>query len=156
MIEHQVVRAADVQGLSPCAGMAVRAGDHQPVNDRQVDRAFYVEAEASATQMPSQHRLAAGFLPEMTEHQIGADAVAADLRQFAAVEAGQHDGAAGMPSGGGDEAVEQAGGFDLVAPAERLDDALDVASALADVLDEVEVFVTADLLDTNEHGCCPD
>src|SRR5271167_2557030 len=32
---------------------------------------------------------------------------------------------------------------------------LDVASALADVLDEVEVFVAADLLDTDEHGWCP-
>jgi hypothetical protein len=31
-----------------------------------------------------------------------------------------------------------------------------MAAALADVLDEVEVFVAADLLDTNEHGCCPD
>jgi hypothetical protein len=64
--------------------------------------------------------------------------------------------AAGMAGGGGDEAVEQAGGFDLVAPAERLDDALDVAAALANVLDEVEIFVATDLLDTNEHGCCPD
>ena len=48
------------------------------------------------------------------------------------------------------------GGFDLVAPAKRLDDALDVAATLADVFDQVEIFVAADLLDTNEHGCCPD
>ena len=60
-----------------------------------------------------------------------------------------------MPGGGSDEAVEQARVFDLVAPAECFDDALDVASALADVLDEVEVFVAADLLDTDEHGWCP-
>jgi len=80
---------------------------------------------------------------------------AADLRQFAAVEAGQHDGTAGMAGGGGDEAVEQAGVFDLVAAAERFDDALNMATALADVLDEVEVLVAADLLDTDEHGWCP-
>jgi hypothetical protein len=62
------------------------------------------------------------------EHQVGAVA------------------AAGVPRGGGDEAVEQAGVFDLVAAAERFDDALDMASALSDVLDEVEVLVAADLL----------
>jgi hypothetical protein len=106
--------------------------------------------------MPAQHRLAAGLPPEVPEHQIGTDTAAADLRQFTAVEAGQHDGAAGVPCGRGDEAVEQAGGFDFVAAAERFDNALDVATALADVLDEVEVLVAADLLDTNEHGCCPD
>jgi hypothetical protein len=126
------------------------------VNHRQVDRAFHVEAEAPSGQMPAQHRLAAGLSPDMAEDQIGTDAAAADLRQFTAVEAGQHDGAAGMAGGGGDQAVEQAGGLDLVAPAERVDDALDVAATLADVLDEVEVLVAADLLDTNEHGCCPD
>ena len=155
MIEHQVFRAGNVERLLPCAGMAVRAGDHQPVNHRQVDRAFDVEAEAPPGQMPAQHRLAACFSPEVPEHQIGTDTAAADLRQFAAVEAGQHDGAAGMAGGGGDEAVEQAGVFNLVAAAERFDDTLDMASTLANVLDEVEVLVAADLLDTDEHGWCP-
>src|ERR1700674_699148 len=122
----------------------------------QVDRAFDVEAEAPGTQMPAQYRLAAGLSPEVTEHQIGADTAAVDLRQLAAIEVGQHDGAAGMAGGGGDQAVEQAGVFDLVAPAKRLDDALDVAATLADVFDQVEIFVAADLLDTNEHCCCPD
>jgi hypothetical protein len=92
----------------------------------------------------------------MAEHQIRADALAAQVRQFAAVEAGQHDGASGMAGGGGDQAVEQSGVRDLIAAAKRLDDPLDMATALADVLDEVEVLVAADLLDTNEHGCCPD
>ena len=59
-----------------------------------------------------------------------------------------------MAGGGDDQAVEQAGGLNLVAPAERFDDALDVAAALAAVLDEVETFVATDLLDTDEHGCC--
>jgi hypothetical protein len=31
-----------------------------------------------------------------------------------------------------------------------------MAAVLADVLDEVEILVAADLLDTNEHGWCPD
>src|SRR5208337_4413424 len=112
--DRQVDRAFDVEAEAPPGQMpaqyrlAVRAGDHQPVNDRQVDRAFDVEAEAPPGQMPAQYRLAAGLPPEVAEHQVGADTVAADLRQFAAVEAGQHDGAAGVPRGGGDQAVEEA------------------------------------------------
>jgi hypothetical protein len=30
-----------------------------------------------------------------------------------------------------------------------------MATVLADVLDEVEILVTTDLLDTDEHGGCP-
>ena len=67
--------------------MAVGAGDHQPMQNRQVDRAFDVEAEAPPGQMLAQHRLAACFSPEVAEHQIGTDTAAADLRQLAAVEA---------------------------------------------------------------------
>src|SRR5437868_10680319 len=61
-----------------------------------------------------------------------------------------------MASGRGDQAVEQVGILDRIAPAERLDDALDVAAALAGVLHEVEVFVGSDLLDADEHGAEPD
>jgi len=126
------------------------------VQYRQIDGALDVEAETPPGQMLAQDGLTAGLAPEMAEHQIGANAAAAQFRQLAAVEAGQHDGAAGMTGCRGDQAVEQAGGLDLIAPAERLDDPLDVAAALADVLDEVEILVAADLLDTNEHGWCPD
>jgi hypothetical protein len=52
----------------------------------------------------------------------------------------------------GDQPIDQAGGLDVIAPAERLDDALHVAAALAGVLDEVEVLVGPDLLDADEHG----
>ena len=55
----------------------------------------------------------------------------------------------------GDQPVEQPRGLDLVAPAERLDDALHVATALAGVLDKIEVFVGSDLLDADEHGAAP-
>ena len=60
-----------------------------------------------------------------------------------------------MAGGRGDQAVEQVGVLDLIASAERLDDALDVATALARVLDEVEVFVGSDLLVADEHGPIP-
>jgi hypothetical protein len=52
----------------------------------------------------------------------------------------------------GDQPIEHTRGFDLVAPAERLDDALHMAAALPDVLDEIEVLVGSDLLDANKHG----
>ena len=91
--------------------------------------------------MPAQHFAAAGLLPQPAEHQAGADAAPAQFRQLAAIEAGQHDGTAGVAGGGGDQAIEQIGVLDLVAPAERLDDALHVAPAFADVLDEVEILV---------------
>ena len=57
-----------------------------------------------------------------------------------------------MACGRGDQAIEQVGVFDLIASAERLDHALDVAAALTSVLDEVEIFVGSDLLDSDEHG----
>jgi len=55
----------------------------------------------------------------------------------------------------GDQPVDQTRGLDLVAPAERLDDALHVAATLAGVLDEVEILVGSDLLDADEHGAAP-
>ena len=55
----------------------------------------------------------------------------------------------------GDQPVDQTRGLNLVAPAKRLDDALDIAAALAGVLDEVEVFVGSDLLDADKHGAAP-
>src|ERR1700749_860410 len=61
-----------------------------------------------------------------------------------------------MTGGRGDQAIKQVGVLDRVAAAERLDDTLDVAAALAGVLYEVEVFVCPDLLDADEHGVEPD
>lgn len=55
----------------------------------------------------------------------------------------------------GDQPVDQTRGLDLVAPAERLDDALHVATTLAGVLDKVEILVGSDLLDADEHGAAP-
>jgi hypothetical protein len=55
------------------------------------------------------------------------------LRQFAAIQARQHDRAARVPCRRGDQPINQTRGLDLVAPAERLDDALHMAAALAGV-----------------------
>src|ERR1700757_3089903 len=77
------------------------------------------------------------------------------LRQLAAIKARQHDRAARMARCRGDQPVDQTRSLDLVAPAERLDDALHVVATLAGVLDEVEIFVGSDLLDADEHGAAP-
>jgi hypothetical protein len=55
--------------------------------------------------------------------------------------------AARMARRRGDQPIEQTRGFDLVAPPECLDDALDMATALARVLDQVEVLIGSNLLD---------
>jgi hypothetical protein len=154
VVERQSFNAGDLDRLSPRAGMAVGAGDHQTMQHGQVNGALDIEAEAAGGQVPAQHLLAADLAPEMAEHQIGTDAATAELGQFAAIEAGQHDRTPGMLRGGGDQAVQQVGVLDRVAPAERLDDALDMPAALAGVLDQVEILVAADSLDADEHGCC--
>ena len=104
---------------------------------RRVDGAEIVAYEVSRSiggggQLPTRRGVTAGLPTEVAEHEVGADAAAADRRQFTTVEVGQHDGAAGMAGGGSNQAVEQTGGLNLIAPAERFDDALDVATAVAD------------------------
>jgi hypothetical protein len=116
-----------------------------------MDGALDIEAEAAPVEHAAQHVAAAGLLPQPAEHQVRTDAAAAQLGQLAAVEAGQHDRPARVACRRGDQPVEQAGVLHLVTSAERLDDALDVTASLADVLDEVEVFVGPDLLDADEH-----
>jgi hypothetical protein len=109
MVECQSRHGGDFECLLPSAGMAVGAGHHQPVEHRQVGGALDVEAETASGQMLMQHRLAAGASPQVAEHQIRANTLAAQFRQLAAVEAGQHNGASGVARRGGDQAVKQAG-----------------------------------------------
>ncbi len=52
----------------------------------------------------------------------------------------------------GDQRIQQSRRLDLVTTSQRLDHALNMASALAGVLDEIEILVGTDLLDANEHG----
>ena len=52
----------------------------------------------------------------------------------------------------GDQPIDHTRGLDLIAPAERLDDALHMTTALARVLDAVEILVGSNLLDADKHG----
>jgi len=152
MIERYGLCTRNRDGLAPGVGVAVGARDHQPMQHGEVDGAFGIEAEMALTQMPLQHLTAAGRLPEPAKHQVGSNTAAMQFGQLAPVEARQHDRTAGVAGGGGDQAIEQIGVLHLVAPPQRLDNALHMAAALAGVLDEVEVFVRTDLLDADEHG----
>src|SRR3954470_11125351 len=156
LLQGECLSAGNAQTLVPVMRMAVGARDHQPVQHGQVDGPLDIEAELALAQQTVQDVATAGLLPQPPEHQLGADADAAQLGQFAAVETGKHNRAAGVARGGGNQAVEEVGVLDLIAPAKRLDDALDVAATLASVLDEIEVFVGSDLLDADEHGVEPD
>ena len=155
LIEVEVVRTGHAKSVAPSAGVTVRAGDHQAVQHGEIDRPLDIEAEAPPGQQAAQHVAASGFGPQAAKHQVGSDADAAQFGQFATVEAGEDDGAAGVFGGRGDQPVEHAGGLDLVAAAKRFDHTLNMASALADVLYEVEMFVGPDLLDADEHGQAP-
>src|SRR6516225_1684072 len=77
------------------------------------------------------------------------------LRQLAAIKTRQHDRTARIACRRSDQPIDQARGLDLVAPAERLDNALHMATALAGVLDQVEVFVGSNLLDADKHSAAP-
>ena len=118
----------------------------------EVDRALDIEAEAAFARMAAQHVTATGFDPKPAEYQIRTDTAPTQLCQLTAIEAGQHDRSARVACGRCDQAVEQVRVLDLVPAPKRLDDALDMTTALTDVLHEVEIFIRPDLLDADEHG----
>ena len=93
-----------------------------------MDGPLDIEAEMSFGQQIAQDIAASGLLPHPSEYEVGADGDPPKFRQFTAIEAEQHDRAAGMTGGRGDQAIEQVGLLDGVAAAECLDDALDVAA----------------------------
>jgi hypothetical protein len=93
--------------------------------------------------------------PQPAEHQISADADPPQFGQFPAIEARQHDRALRMPRRRGHQRIQHPGRLDLVATPERLDHALHMPSALAGVLDQIEILVGADLLDPDEHRGAP-
>ena len=121
----------------------------------EIDRALDIAAKTSIGKQAGEDVTATRLGPQPAEHQVRPDAGAAQLRQLAAIIARQHDRAPGMPRRRGDQPVEETRCLDLVAPAERLDDPLNVAAALARVLHEVEVLVRSNLLDADEHGAAP-
>jgi hypothetical protein len=119
---------------------------------RGVDSALEVKGEAVVRGHTPEHRAAAGLFPEPAEDQVQANALPPQRRELTLVEGGEDQGAAGVPGGRDGQLIEQALGLDLLAAAERLNDALHLPAALADILDEVDVVVAVDALDTDEHG----
>src|SRR4249920_1321432 len=137
--------------MVPSAGMAIRARDHQAMQYREIDRSLDVEAEPSTDEQGTDHLGAYGLPPQPTEHKIRADADPPQLGKLAAIEARQHDRAPRMPRRRGHQRIQHPGRLDLVPTSQRFDHALHVPSALAGVLDEIEILVGADLLDPDEH-----
>src|SRR5208283_5311222 len=79
------------------------------------------------------------------------DADTAQLGQFAAIKARQHDRATRMTRRRSDQRVDLARRLHFVAPAQCLDDPLDMAPAFARVLHQVQILVGSDLLDADKH-----
>ena len=155
VIEGEVFGAGNAEAVVPAAGVAVRARDHQSVQHREVDRALDVEAEPAAGEKRIDHLAAAGLPPQPPEHQVRADADPPQLSQLAAIVARQHDRPSRMPRCRCRQRIQHPGLLDLVATPQRLDDALYMASALAGVLDQIEILVGADLLDPDKHRGAP-
>src|SRR5512134_797273 len=151
VIQGQIIGARKTQALPPGAGMAIGAGDHQAVHHREIDGPLDVEPELAVCQQFAQHIAAAEVLPQPAKHQIGADAETLQSRKFAAVEAREHDRAAGVPGRGRDQRIQEPRCLDRVTTPQRLDHPLHMAAALASILDEIEILVATDLLDANEH-----
>jgi hypothetical protein len=135
--------------------MAIRAGDHQAMQHREIDRALDVEAEPATGHQSFDHLAAANLMPQPPEHQVRPDADSPQLGKLAAIEARQHDRPSRMPRRRRHQRIQHPGRLDLVATSQRLDHALHVASALTGVLDQIEILVGADLLDPDEHRGAP-
>jgi len=121
----------------------------------EIDRALDIKRKVPVGEHALQHVAASRFRPQPAKHQIRSNVETMQFGQFAAIKARQYDRTARMARRRGDQSIEQTRGFDLVAPPQRLDDALHMATALARVLDEVEVFVGSNLLDADKHGAAP-
>src|SRR5512134_3751922 len=141
--------------MVPSAGMAIRARDHQAMQYSEIDCSLDVEAEPSTDEQATDHLGAAGLAPQPTEHKIRADADPPQLGKLAAIEARQHDRAPRMPRRRCHQRIQHPGRLDLVPTSQRFDHTLHVPSALAGVLDEIEILVGADLLDPDEHRGAP-
>ena len=105
--QGQTVGAGHLEATAPSAGMAIRARHHQAVHHRQIDGALDVEPELTVRQQSAQDIAAAQVLPQAAEQQVGADAEPLQRRQFAAVEARQHDRTAGMAGRRRDQRIQQ-------------------------------------------------
>jgi hypothetical protein len=155
MVEIEPVGARHAQTTAPVAGVAIGARNHQPVQHSEIDRALDIESKTPVGEQAVQHVATTRLGPKPAKHQVGSDAEAMQFWQVTAIKTRQYDRAARMACRRGDQPIDQSGGLDLVAPAQRLDDTLHVAAALARVLDEVEVLVGSDLLDADKHGAAP-
>jgi hypothetical protein len=61
------------------------------VQHREIDRALNIKSKVPVGKHALEHVAASGFHPQPAEYQIGADAEAMQLGQFAAIKARQHD-----------------------------------------------------------------
>ena len=80
LVQFQPRRSRDRLVPHPPAGLAVRAGDHDPVQHAGKHGSFHIEAEAPSFQCRAQDVRAAGRLPQRTEQQRRADGSPAHCR----------------------------------------------------------------------------
>ena len=150
----QVEGGAAVDGLvgKPAGGLAVGAGGEQAMQDGEEHGAFDVELEAAGGEGAAEGLVATGEFPERFEHESGPEDAGAGAGGEGGVAGSEDGGVFGEAGGGEEQAVEGAGGLELVEAAEGGEDALADPVAVTGGLDELDVGMLAGGLGAEEHG----
>ncbi len=155
LVQFQRLRAFDLPAPPPLQGAAVRAGDHEAVQDGEEHGALDVEAEVPSRKQGAHRPAASALAPQALEDQGGADDHDFRVRPVPRVVLGQDDEGLGEAGGGGRQPVDGSGRGEPVEPSDGGDDGLPDLFALAAVLDDLEVLVLAGGLEAKEHGGLP-
>jgi hypothetical protein len=149
----QAERLGAVYGvvLFPPLGRAVTARRHQPMHDRQEDRALDREVETAAGQLLLQDVLDAALAPQPLEHQPGAHAGRARGRADALGMCIEDDQLVCEAPETAQQRVDLARRLQRVQAAEPMQDALDEAPVDALVLHEHQIGPVAVGLRADEH-----
>jgi hypothetical protein len=152
VMELQAIDTGDAVVATPLIAGAVRAGDHQPVQDGEEDGSLDGKLEA-ATSKQFHHPLAAPCVaPQTFEQQWRPDAPAGERWRAALIDEGQDHRTLGEACGGSRQAVKVTATFNVFLAPKIADDALPGPAILTDGLYQVDVGVAADTLFADEHG----
>ena len=154
MLELELAGALDQIALTPLERAPVRAGGHDPLQNRQEDGPLDVEAESPGLEEVADHGLKARLPPEALEDERRADALDDGIGIGLAVLLGRREDHEVLAEASR-RAYEAVDGSRLVEPVEPAyggEDGLPDLPVDALVLDELEVLVLPGLLGSEEHA----
>ena len=157
VLETERFGAVDGLVAAPLKGAAVGARDHEAVQHGHEHRTFDIEVMVTGGEQIAHDRLAAGLTPQAFENECRADrddGGGGRIVCIGGVFCEDHE-ALGEASRGAQELVDGAGGGECVEPAQRCNDGLLDALALAATLGDLKILIGADFLDADEHAASP-